>query len=383
VPEPAGPPQPGGFLPGPRAAVYIDGKLEKAGEVTVTIEKVREDAAIWLGRLDRGLRDGEGPALREWLKTPLHRNVLMETARLGAGPEAISIVLELFPESAIPATRSPHRKGFFAISLPAAAALAIVVFGTFSLMGTMPWVYFGVAHASPREATVRTYFTNIGERRDVQLEDGSTVSLNTGTRMVVVISTKLREVNLMYGEASFDIAHDAVRAFRVRAGQREFAALGTRFNVRVLNPQDVELTVTEGQVKVLYAPPRLPDTPAQRRSNLSWGETTLNALETARVEPGFQAVSTLEPGEVQTRLAWQRGMIIFDGTMLEDVLAEVDRYTTTKFVLADDRLRSVRIGGNFRAGDVEGLLATLRKNFLIDSRRDAQGRIVLHALATL
>jgi transmembrane sensor len=62
------------------------------------------------------------------------------------------------------------------------------------------------------------------------------------------------------------------------------------------------------------------------------------------------------------------------------VLAEVERYTTTKFALADDKLRDVRVGGYFHAGDVDGLLVALRENFLIDSRRDAQGRVVLTAL---
>ena len=107
----------------------------------------------------------------------------------------------------------------------------------------------------------------------------------------------------------------------------------------------------------------------------------VSAQETAIVEPGYQSVRMLVPGEAEAREAWQRGLIVFDGTPLEDALAEVDRYTTAKFIVADDRIRHVRLGGDFRAGDVDGLLSTLRKNFYIDSRRDAQGRIVLTALA--
>jgi transmembrane sensor len=348
----------------------------------VSIEKSRAEAAEWLAKLDRGLRDEEGPALREWLEDTGNRNVLMESAQRWES-DATALLTELFPGSAEPAPGKP-RKSLLALSLPALAALSIVVFGTFMLMGMMPWTYFGAPSPAPRDSTVKTYLTGIGERRDVTLADGSTVTLNTGTRMAVMYSQRAREVTLMHGEASFDVAHEAERPFNVRAGRREFLAVGTRFNVRVLTPEDVEVTVTEGQVKVLYAPPRLPDTPAKRRANLSWGEATLTALQTARVEPGYQELRALEASEVQARLAWQRGMIIiFDGTLLEDALAEVDRYTTTKFVLADEKLRNVRVGGNFRAGDVEGLLLALRNNFLIDSRRDAQGRIVLRALTTL
>jgi ferric-dicitrate binding protein FerR (iron transport regulator) len=43
-------------------------------------------------------------------------------------------------------------------------------------------------------------------------------------------------------------------------------------------------------------------------------------------------------------------------------------------------LRNIRIGGRFRTGDVDGLLASLRTEFMIGSRRDAQGRVVLSPL---
>jgi transmembrane sensor len=80
---------------------------------------------------------------------------------------------------------------------------------------------------------------------------------------------------------------------------------------------------------------------------------------------------------MDARLAWQRGMLIFQGETLEVVLSEIDRYTNTDFLLADDSLRSVRIGGYFRAGDIDGLLIALRENFNIDSRRDEKNRIIL------
>jgi transmembrane sensor len=88
-------------------------------------------------------------------------------------------------------------------------------------------------------------------------------------------------------------------------------------------------------------------------------------------------VYTLDPGEVDARLAWQRGLLIFKGALLEDVLAEMDRYTTTRFVLASKALSTIRIEGDFRAGDIDGLLLALRKNFAIDSQRIGPNRIVL------
>ena len=59
----------------------------------------------------------------------------------------------------------------------------------------------------------------------------------------------------------------------------------------------------------LVAPPRLPVTPAQRRDTLTYGEATVGALEAALVEPGFQTVDKIDASELETRLAWQRGVL--------------------------------------------------------------------------
>jgi transmembrane sensor len=153
--------------------------------------------------------------------------------------------------------------------------------------------------------------------------------------------------------------------------------------MRVISPTLTELTVTDGTVKVMDAPPRLPETPAQRRATLLYGETSVQALEIAQVAPGFQSVSQLDERQVQARLAWQRGLIVFEDEALPDAIAEVDRYTTTRFVLADEKVRHVRIDGSFRTGDVEGLLASLRDKFRVDWKKDDKGRIVLSSRAAL
>lgn len=94
----------------------------------------------------------------------------------------------------------------------------------------------------------------------------------------------------------------------------------------------------------------------------------------------MQFVRKLEASDVDTLLAWQQGMIFFRDEPLERALAEVDRYTDTRFVLADEKLGAIRINGRFRTGDVDELLRALRTQFQIDSHRDAQGQIVLTAL---
>ena len=349
-------------------------------------EKAREEAAMWLARLDRGLRADEAPHLRDWLKDRINRNVILDTARLWHGPDIIALLSELIPAGPEPMEPRSWRS-ILVTSLKVTVAAALIAW---IVSGEQPrfhfhehWTHLEGSLVVPRALLEKgRYFTGVGERGQVELADGTTATLNTDTRLGVAYSRSFRQVLVPNGEASFHVAFEPRRPFLVVAGRRRFEALGTDFNVRVLTPDNVELTVTEGNVKVLYVPAYLPDTPAEARlhDNMTFDDTTVGALQTALLEPGFQFVRQLKSSEADTLLAWHQGLIFFESTPLADALSELDRYTTTQFVLGDDKLRNVRIDGHFRTGDVDGLLHSLRQDFLIDSRRDAQGRIVLTAL---
>jgi transmembrane sensor len=110
-------------------------------------------------------------------------------------------------------------------------------------------------------------------------------------------------------------------------------------------------------------------------------DTTIDALEMARLEPGLQFVRKVKPTDIDDALAWQRGRIVFKSERLEDALAEVDRYTNTRFVLVDDRLRDLRVAGDFSTGHIDDFLASLRRNYQIAAQRAPGGRVVLRPLA--
>jgi len=354
-------------------------------------DEASQSASMWLARINRGLRPDEATELRAWLKVPRHRHVILDMARRYFGPDIVAVLAELFPVGPEP-MESEAIKDFLK-----AAATVTAIAGLVILAATgQPWsnmrAQWDARHheACAPPTTDRTtgvrgmYSTAVGGMRELTLPDQSTVTLNTNTCINVAYAPSMRTIVLPYGEATFHVVHDPERRpFFVRAGNsRKFEAVGTDFNVRVLSQDHVELTVADGTVRVLYSNDSLNETPAQARLRDNWtfDDTTVGPLHTALVEPGMQFVRKLEVSDLHTLLAWQQGLLFFDGTTLENVLAEVDRYTNTRFVLADEQLRNIRIGGQFRTGDVEGLLASLRTEFMIDSRRDAQGRVVLSAL---
>ena len=74
---------------------------------------------------------------------------------------------------------------------------------------------------------------------------------------------------------------------------------------------------------------------ARLRSNMTHGETTVEAPGTVEMEPGLQFVHKVEASDLSDLPAWQRGRIVFKDKPLEDVLTETHRYTKTRFILSD------------------------------------------------
>lgn len=351
----------------------------------------REEASQWMAKLDRGLRQDEGVNLRKWLQQSVNRTAILEVARQRAAPDVMALLSELFPISLQAVAQKPPR-GAMGILVSVAAAACVLFLGIWAFNSQRfsqfapPGSTYHDSHGSLHPPLTRGNFaTDVGQQREIKLPDGSTMMLNTGSNVTVTYSLREREIFLSRGEASFYVAHDADRPFLVRAGHHHrLQAVGTRFDVRVLTPDTVELIVTEGQVTVLYTPREGPDTPALLRlsGNMTFDDTTIDALEVAQMESGLQFVHKLAESDIEDVLAWQRGRIVFKGERLEDALAEFDRYTNTRFVLFDDRLRELRVAGEFSTGHIDDFLVSLRRDYQIAAQRGSDGRIVLRSISS-
>src|SRR6185312_373332 len=93
------------------------------------------------------------------------------------------------------------------------------------------------------------YRTGIGETRTLVFSDKSTVVLNTDTVLRTDISSSIREVYLLRGEALFKVVHNSTVPFRVHAGNTLVEDLGTEFTVR-RRVDDTVVSVVSGLVQV-------------------------------------------------------------------------------------------------------------------------------------
>ena len=339
-------------------------------------EERLEIASEWIVRMDQGLSASEKLELKAWMADdPKNAKRLLSMAKRWDKMHNLSRLAELFPEPGLE-RRAPQRQTAWAV----AAATCFAAIAAALLWFTLDEIReeAGSSRIVQTDVSSETHETAVGEQSTITLSDGTVVVLNTNTLIRLTYSPRARVIKLTRGEIHVEVAEDPSRPFSVVAGDRILQAVGTSFSVEITDEQHIELVVTEGMVVVgLHAPgtasPAIPVlTQAPDNAVTAGQEVVLGGPD--------ETVTVVSPEDIEVKLSWREGRLIFRGEPLEDALSEVERYTTVKFVFVDETLRTKSVTGRFRAGDVDTLLIALRMNFDIDHERTEDGRVLLSSL---
>lgn len=258
------------------------------------------------------------------------------------------------------------------------------------------------------------YTTDIGEQRSLALADGSTVELNSRSRIKVQYTEHERRIDLLEGQALFHVAKNKLRPFIVHTGDTRVRAVGTAFDVYKTGSGAV-VTVVEGRVAVrigerlqgaasglqlqggdspkaadLPVPTRRTPSPkieeaeravsltekapasAQRQADASGsasapessaiqavtGEILLAAGEQIVVTPAI--VTSPKRADVAAATAWTRRSLVFDSSPLTEVAQEFNRYNARRLVIEDPRLADFHVSGVFSSVEPTLFLQFLR-----------------------
>ena len=337
-----------------------------------------EEAAAWIAHIDKGLSSEDDARFREWLAAS-RRNAraFEDLASLWHEADELAELARLYRLG------RARRRRFARLGQVALVSILLGVIAAVLLV-TSRDVLLGL----DTRVFAASFETPVGGQQSEKLPDDSLVTLNTDTEVAVEYSAARRAIYLRRGEAHFEVAADSSRPFEVHAGERIVRAVGTAFNMRLGASGRLEVLVTKGEVRLLPATAGDGGDDAKRAAAAAGtaADTSVVAGHVAIVDAGAPGVDdpdpevrSLEPIDVDTKLAWQRGMLIFRGEPLDEMLQEVARYTTTRFVLADPALAELRVGGYFRAGDVDGLLTALRDSLDIEFERLDDDAIALRA----
>jgi transmembrane sensor len=347
-----------------------------------------EAASRWVLKIDEGaLSASDKAAFCAWLdKNPKHGDVLLEVASVWDKTDALACLADIFPYEAT--ANQAHAVPWYrplASGVAVAASLAVLVVATVLLS---PRLETGPESARPVPTQTAMYETAIGEKKTVLLPDGSEVVLNTNSQLSLTFSPSARVLHLRRGEILIRVASDPVRPLSVIAADRIVQAIGTEFTVEITENQQVEVMVTEGKVVVGIQPLPvgipgamngdvdtlvLPPVLTQREEN------TVSAGEELILGENDTVKSAVTDDDIEVKLSWNEGRLIFRSEPLEKALQEVERYTTVEFVLLDETLKTRTISGRFRSGDVEALLESLQMNFNITHEFDSEDRVLLNS----
>jgi transmembrane sensor len=321
---------------------------------------IEAEAAAWVARFDAAdVSAKDQAAFQAWLnRSALHRETIAEYGGLWSEFDALR-PLAGGGAAERPAGLPVSHPGAWKRASPwlaACAACVIALAGGAAFFHPQPRQF---AKAESHPPARLSYETAVGGQRRIALADGSTVILNTNSKLDVNFSGNRRDVHLVRGEAFFEVVHDQARPFTVHANNYVVRDIGTAFDVHLSKAGVVEVGVTKGSVEVAPADGRPASGAGETVSVLTAGHNiVLGEMKVERTE----VVSSVDMGR---KLAWRQGQLIYAGQPLGEVLADISRYSDIKIELADPALENLPVGGAFRTDQIEAIFAALEHNFAV------------------
>ncbi len=329
-------------------------------------KSVAEQAAEWLMILeDRGAE--ANPAFSDWLReSPTHVQAYLRAATLDTmmrridpehaletpRPEPGSVIPDIGPdldESLFERSAAPARNR---MSWRLAASLAAV-----GVLAAGSWLAVQRTH-DPQQL----YRTEIGEQRTLELPDGSTLMLNTDSRVKVRFTGHERQLYLLAGEAIFRVQRDPSRPFRVHSGDAIVQAIGTEFNV-YRKADQTTVSVLEGRVAVMPAnADKAPEVNVTSAANGNGSANAqgvlLNAGEELRVGEHGPAPKKLK-ANIAKVTAWRQRRLVFVDEPLSTIGYELNRYNRTPKIRVEGAAAQRRYAVILDADDPQSLAAVL------------------------
>lgn len=165
----------------------------------------------------------------------------------------------------------------------------------------------------------------------IKLSDGSTVWLNSGSKLVypAVFKGDRREVYLE-GEAIFDVAHNKTQAFIVISQNQEIEVLGTVFGVTSYLDENIINTVLKsGSVQISYHK----------------DSSSLTASDKMKISPGtIASYNKIDRGIVSEKVnvdnyfSWRDGFLVFKNNDLQFIMKRLSRYYNIEIEISDEIL---------------------------------------------
>lgn len=201
----------------------------------------------------------------------------------------------------------------------------------------------------------------------VILSDGTKVWLNSESKLkypVNFISGDLRKVELLYGEAYFDVSssdnHSGAR-FRVITQGQEVEVLGTEFNIKAYKSDNfIATTLIEGRVAVTHMDSSMVLKPSQQ---------TIITDKTSDI--------TINTVDIDNEIAWKNGFFSFEKQSLHNMLKTLSRWYDVTIVYKDQAKKNLVFSGALkRTSDIKELLINIEETERVEFEIEGKTIIV-------
>ena len=206
------------------------------------------------------------------------------------------------------------------------------------------------------------YRSPVGQRRTVQLADGSQLQLNTGSAVDVHFDGQQRLVRLLEGEILLT-ARAGQAPLHVLTGQGLLSSQAARLTVRQFNDH-TQLAVLAGQVEVM----------PNRYNGLALRVDAAQQVNFTR-----KGWDTPRPTDANSG-AWADGMLVAAHMRLDDFLAELGRYRRGQ-INCDPQVANLLLSGSYPLDDSERILDLLEVSLPVKVRRFTRYWVTVQARA--
>ena len=191
-----------------------------------------------------------------------------------------------------------------------------------------------------------------GGQFSLNLEDGTKVLLNSDSKIkypIKFIKGKKREVELLYGEAFFDVSssqNNNGSEFIVSTKTQKINVIGTKFNIKAYNEDEIiTTTLVEGKVRVHNGENQILLSPNQQ-SKVDSKSTNID-------------VSNVD---VLQQISWINGLFSFNDTSLESIMQTLSRWYDLKFIFKSANQKKLLFSGVLeRTKSIEDILFIIEK----------------------
>lgn len=314
-------------------------------------------AAKWAEReWSRRMTAADREALDQWLATDPRHAVAFESAtQLMSSDELTGALASAARDYGIQPTRAQPSRPWLQPFWVGMGAMVTAAAAVFAVMTLMPAQIVPSAPAVQVAANVRLT-SAVGEPRIELLPDGSRIDLNGGTALAVTFTSTGRSIELVSGDAAFQVAPDASRPFVVSTPHLSATALGTAFTVSRFDGHS-SVRVTEHEVRIASKAAPMQSVVAKPGDTVDIDETG-----TITVTHDGNAVSD----------DWRNGWIDTQAMTIADLAATMQRRTGQTIIVAPP-VGSLTVSGRFRIDEPETVLRRLELLHGLDVTKTRDG----------